>query len=284
VVRAFESALTTQDSQEALDGIVRFIRGMIISVTVVLIGAALTGNNPLVVIGSLGVFMAVFVVLFRDSLLGLVASVQIVSNNIVNVGDWIEMPKYEADGDVLSISLNMIKVENFDKTISTVPTHTVLSESFRNWSTIHEAGGRRIKRAIFIDMHSIRPCSPEMTARFQKVISDVSTCMDGDNSEVELDRQFATNIGAFRKYIVEYLQSIDDLHERHEMTFLVRHLHPTAQGLPLEIYAFCRKTDWIKYEEVQAEILEHLLSVLSEFDLRVFQDQSDMPTERVEAK
>ena len=272
VVRAAESCLTPDERTCALSGITRFARGTILVVAGLLIVAAVAGRSPLIIIGSLGVFMAIFVVLFRDSLLGLVASIQIVSNNIVNVGDWIEMPRYGADGDVQTITLNMITVQNFDHTISTIPTHAVLGESFRNWSGMRHAGARRIKRAIYIDMHTIRRCED---ARYRHLLAEVSAAGAGTEGPAEGQIQFETNLAAYREYVVRYLRAAEHVHPREEMAFLVRHLQPTEKGLPLEIYAFCTRIDWIDYEAVLAELIEHLLARLGDFDLCVFQDRSD---------
>ncbi|MCH7685185.1 MAG: mechanosensitive ion channel [Planctomycetes bacterium] len=219
IADSFDEIYTAgQPDDNPIKGIVRATKRLIALVGVVLICAALAGRNPMYFVGGLGAFMAVIMLVFKDSILGLVASIQIIANNMVKIGDWIEMPKYGADGDVIEISLSTVKVQNFDKTISTIPTYALLSESFRNWSGMENAGGRRIKRAVFIDMHSIKVCTPEMIARFEKIelIGDYIQQKKRDlkqyNDEHEVmaslvNSRRLTNIGTFRAYLEAYLSS-----------------------------------------------------------------------------
>ncbi len=264
-----------------ITGITRASKRFIGLLGSILILASLAGRNPLLIVGGLGGFMAVIMLVFRDYLLGLVASIQIITNKVVKVGDWIAMPKYNADGDVKEMSLTLIKVQNFDKTVSTIPTNSVLTESFRNWTAMQSAGGRRIKRSILIDIDTIHVCTPEMIDRFERVelIRDYIQGKKADLEEYNRKRDVEaspvnsrrlTNIGTFRAYLLAYLSHHSGLSD--EMTFLVRHLQPTHLGLPIEIYAFCRETDWDKYESVQADIFDHVLAVLPEFGLKAFQD------------
>ena len=212
------------------------------------------------------------------------SSVQIISNKVVQIGDWIAMPKYNADGEVKKISLTLIKVQNSDKTISTIPTHAVLSESFQNWSGVESAGGRRIKRSILIDMRQIRVCTPEMIARFERMeligeylgkkkveLEEYNRNHDTKASPVN-SRQL-TNIGTFRAYLDAYLRNHPGLNK--DMSTLVRHLQPSSSGLPIEIYAFASSTEWSQYEAVQADVFDHVLAILPEFWLRAFQDLTE---------
>ena len=260
-----------QEEETPVSGIVFAAKVIIVGVGLLLFYAAASGKNPLEVIAGLSVFTAFILVVFRDTLLSLVASVQIVANEVVKVGDWIEMPKYGANGDVTAISLNIIKVRNFDKTISTIPTQAVLSESFRNWSSMHEAGGRRIKRALFIDMNSIRICD----SKLQKELRGIDSLQGYFDENAAGTNTPRTNIGAFRTYIADYLKSVEQIHDEEGLRYIVRYLQPTPKGLPLEIYAFSNETAWAPFESVQSEIMEHVLAVLPKFSLHVFQDLGD---------
>jgi miniconductance mechanosensitive channel len=224
---------------------------------------------------------AVVMLVFRDAILGFVAGIQLSANQMVSPGDWIEMPKYGADGDVLEVALTTVKVRNWDKTITTIPTYALISESFKNWRGMKESGGRRIKRAIHIDMHSIRFCDEPMLQRFSK-IEFVSEHLARKRQEIAhwnadrgvddsapINGRRLTNIGTFRAYLIAYLRAHPMIHQ--EMTFLVRQLAPTPHGLPLEIYVFSRDQVWANYEGIQADIFDHVLAVAPEFDLRIFQ-------------
>ena len=273
-----------RETENPIGSIIRAAKRLIGVVGTLMICASLLGRQPFFIIGGLGAFTAVFMLVFRDYLLGLVASVQIIANRVVKVGDWITMPKFNADGDVQEISLSLIKVQNFDKTVSTIPTNSVLTESFRNWTGMRTSGGRRIKRSILIDMRSICVCTQERVERFEKIelIRDYIQEKKGELAEYNrthdvvasnVNSRRLTNIGTFRAYLEAYLECHPGLTS--EMTFLVRHLQPTSNGLPLEIYAFCRETDWGRYEAVQADIFDHLLAVLPEFGLDTFQEITD---------
>lgn len=234
------------------------------------------------VFAGLGAMAAVLLLIFRDTILGLVASIQIGANDMVRLGDWIVMPKYQADGDVIEINLNTIKIQNWDKTISTIPVYALVTDSFQNWRGMSESGGRRIKRSINIDMRSVKFVDDTMLEKLKKfhLLNDYIT-----NKEKELaqrntqkkgdfiynaDRQ--TNLGIFRKYLEAYLHQLPVIHDN--MTFLVRHLQPTEKGIPMEIYVFTKEQEWAMYEEVQANIFDHVLAIIQEFDLRVFQNPS----------
>jgi len=264
------------------------IRGYIQAITIVVyimagifIVAIATNQSPWGILTVFGGLTAVLILVFKDTLLGFVASIQLSANDMVRVGDWIEMPKYGADGDVVDVSINTIKVRNWDKTIATIPTYALVSDSFKNWRGMTESGGRRIKRALFLDMNSVTFCNEEMLARFGKIellkpyleskraeINAYNSEHRGDPGSPLNDRQ-QTNIGVFRAYIVAYLRSHPKI--RQDMTFLVRHLEPTAQGLPMEIYVFSREQAWADYEAIQADIFDHILAAVPEFGLRIFQ-------------
>jgi len=248
----------------------------------VLVVAVLFKQSPLGLLGGLGALTAVIVLVFRDTILGLVASFQITSNNIVRVGDWIEFAKYGADGDVIDISLLQVRVQNWDKTISTIPTYALISDSFKNWRGMAESGGRRIKRAVHLDMNSVRFCDEEMIERFARIkfiteyIQKKKQELERYNTELRVDNSVLangrrmTNLGTFRAYVSAYLKNHPMIHQ--DMTFLVRHLPPGEHGLPLEIYVFSKDQEWAKYESIQADIFDHIIAVTPLFDLRIFQN------------
>jgi len=246
--------------------------------------ASLLGKSPWGLFSVLGGLTAVILLIFKDTILGFVAGVQLSTNNMVEVGDWIEMPKYGADGDVIDLTLNTVKVQNWDKTISTIPTYALVSDSFKNWRGMSESGGRRIKRSVRIDMNSIRFVDAEMIERFRQ-IACLSSYLDEKQKEIDTDNEQSgidlsvkvngrrqTNVGIFRAYLQRYLRSHPMVNN--DMTFLVRQLQPTAEGLPIEIYVFSRDQVWANYEAIQGDIFDHVLAALPEFELRVFQSPS----------
>lgn len=231
---------------------------------------------------GLGAFAAVLILVFKDTILGVVASIQISANKMMRIGDWISMPSRNADGTVLDITVNTVKVQNWDKTIATIPTYALVTESFHNWRGMEESGGRRIKRSINVDMSSVKFCSPEMLERFGKMhlIADYVKTRQEEikryNEELQVDESVPvngrrmTNLGTFRKYLEEYLKNHPKIHT--EMTFLVRQLQPGDKGIPLEIYVFSNDQAWANYEAIQADIFDHILAIMPEFELRVFQN------------
>ena len=249
---------------------------------IIIIIALLTGKSPVYFLSGIGALTAVLMLVFKDTILSLVSSVQISSNDLFKIGDWVEAPQFGADGDVIDIALHSVKIQNWDKTISIIPTHKLTDSSFKNWRGMSESGGRRIKRSIKIDMSSIKFCSDSMIERFKKfkVISDYISRklskiekynFDNNINEEELiNGRSLTNIGTFRAYIEGYLRNHVSIHN--EMTFLVRQLSPESDGLPIEIYVFSSDTNWVSYEAIQSNIFDHLLAILPEFDLRVFQN------------
>ena len=251
----------------------------------VVIVARLADQSPFFFLSSIGALMAVILLIFRDTILSFVASLQLASNDMVRVGDWIEMPHFNADGDVIEVALHTVKVQNWDKTITTIPTHKLITDSFKNWRGMSESGGRCIKRSIHIDMSSIRFLSDQEIEWFRR-FAPLREYMDRKLDELDAhdaddvlepgmtsDPRRLTNIGTLRAYIVSYLKPHPDLDTK-GMTFLVRQLKPGPQGLPIEIYVFSSDTRWSAYEDIQADIFDHILAMIPEFGLRAFQEPS----------
>jgi len=244
----------------------------------------LADRSPVVFLSGLGALTAVLMLVFQDTILSLVASVQITSNDMIRIGDWVEMPQANADGDVIDIALHTVKIQNWDKTISTIPTHRFISESFKNWRGMSESGGRRIKRSLYLDMASVHFLSDEEVERLSRLERlhdylvekrrelEIANEREVVRQGVEPDRRRLTNLGTFRAYVLQYLRAHAKIHEG--MTLLVRQLQPGPQGLPLEIYCFTNDTTWATYEGVQADIFDHLIASLPDFGLRAFQEPS----------
>ena len=253
-----------------------FLLGGIIALSLLL------GESPLALFAGLGALTAVLMLIFKDPILGFVAGIKLTANRMVAVGDWIEMPKYAVDGDVIEIGLTTVKIRNFDKTITSIPTQSLIDDSFKNWRGMQETGGRRIKRAIHLDTSSIKFCDAEMLERFSK-IQFITDYLDKKRAELAahneesgadvstlVNGRHLTNVGTFRAYVEAYLRAHPKISE--DFTFLVRQLKPTEHGLPIEIYVFTNTTNWIEYEGIQSDIFDHLLAAAPEFDLRVFQN------------
>jgi len=268
--------------EKPIRGYTQVIKIFVYVIGAIVILANLIGESPLILLSGLGALSAVLMLIFKDSILGLVAGVQLAANDMVRVGDWIEMSKYHADGDVIDISLNTVKVMNFDKTITMIPSYALISDSFRNWRGMRQAGGRRIKRSVFIDTGSICFCTNEMIERFRK-IHYLTDYLNGKEKEIEehnarygIDKTMEvngrqlTNIGVFRIYVENYLKQHPNIHQ--SLTLIVRQLAPTEYGLPLEIYAFVNDTVWGVYESVQSDIFDHILAAAPSFGLRIFQN------------
>ena len=253
-------------------------------IAVITIVSLLIGESPLKLFAGLGAMTAVLMLVFKDPILGFVAGIQLSYNNMVSIGDWVEIPQHNADGDILEIGLTTVKVRNFDNTVTTVPTQSLIDESFKNWRGMQESGGRRIKRSIFIDVNSIGFCDENQLARFSKIdyikqyLATTRTELDKYNAENSnaqeslVNGRRITNVGTFRAYILAYLQNHAQINQ--DLTVMVRQLAPSESGLALEIYAFSSEKNWTKYEVIQADIFDHLLAVAKEFDLRIFQKPS----------
>ena len=263
---------------------VQVVKLLLYFVTVILIISILVQKTPLYILSGLGALTAVLMFVFKDILMGFVGGIQLIANKMVAPGDWIEMPKYGADGDVLEITLTTVKVKNFDNTITTIPTYALINESFKNWRNMNLSGGRRIKRFVYIDLSSIKFCNSEMLERFiniqlisktiherQQEILEYNKVHNVDESTL-VNGRILTNIGVFRTYVEAYLRQHPMIHQK--MTFIVRQLSPGEKGLPIEIYVFCKDTKWTAYESIQADIFDHILAVVPEFELHVFQEPS----------
>jgi miniconductance mechanosensitive channel len=264
-----------------LKGIVQVIQLLVFIVGAVIVIANLIDRSPLIFLSGFGAMTAVLLVVFKDTILGFVASLQLTANDMVRVGDWIEMPAYGADGDVIEVALHTVKVQNFDKTITTIPTYRLIADSFKNWRGMSEAGGRRIKRPIYIDQTSIRFLADEEIDKLsdfallrehfetkQRELEEAAGKL-GEAGQFAVNRRRLTNVGVFRAYVRNYLREHAALHP--DMTLLVRQLQPGPDGLPIEIYCFTRTTEWGEYEDVQSDIFDHILAILPEFGLRLFQ-------------
>ncbi|MBN2614963.1 MAG: mechanosensitive ion channel [Bacteroidales bacterium] len=264
------------------------IKGMIQIIKIILyvlgslfiIGTLIQKDLSSLLIG-LGTFSAVLLLIFKDPILGFVGGLQLIFNKMIRIGDWITIPKYGADGTVLEINLTTVKIQNWDKTISTVPTYSLISDSFQNWRGMEESGGRRMKRSINIDMDSVHFVTEEELVKFRKIkvlkpylqkkekeIHEHNRINEIDPSVLVNGRRM-TNLGIFRAYLVSYLNNREDIHST--MTFLVRQLQPSEKGIPVEVYVFTKTTAWAEYENIQADIFDHILAVIPEFNLRVYQ-------------
>lgn len=250
----------------------------------ILILSVLLGRSPIYFLGAFGTLSAILLLVFKDTILGLVASVQIAANDMVRIGDWVEMPKFNADGDVIAINLNTVKVQNFDRTITTIPTYFFITDSFKNWRGMQESGGRRIKRSIYVNVDTVKFVDPETREHYKKFylikdyvvqrqqeIEEFNRSYNIDTTELINGRRM-TNLGVFRRYIDSYLRNHPRIHK--EMTIMVRQLSIDDKGVPLEIYCFTNTTVWGDYETIQADIFDHLLAAAGFFDLEIFQQPS----------
>ncbi|REL37103.1 mechanosensitive ion channel family protein [Thalassotalea euphylliae] len=264
-----------------LNATIQLIKLAIYLVATILSVAVIIDRSPIFLLSGLGALTAVLLLIFQDTIKGLVASIQIAANKMVAPGDWVELPQYGADGDVLEIGLNTVKIQNFDRTVTTVPTYALISGSFKNWRDMFNSGGRRIKRAIYIDAASVRFYQAEeikqltsirlladYLAQKQTELAQNQQQLGSAATDKRNQRQL-TNIGTFRAYITAYLQSHPKVHQ--QMTCMVRQLAPTATGIPLELYLFSNDQDWVNYEGIQADIFDHIYAIAPEFGLRIFQ-------------
>ena len=267
-----------------LKGFVQIIQVLVFFVGFIIIISILIGKSPATLFAGLGASAAILMLVFKDTILGFVAGIQLSANDMLRPGDWITMTKYGADGTVIEVTLNSIKVRNFDNTITMIPPYALVSDSFQNWRGMQESGGRRVKRSINIDMNSVRFCTPEMLAKFRK-ISLLTEYIDTKQKELEryneehniddsikVNGRRQTNLGVFRAYLVNYLKSNPDVNK--DLTCMVRQLQPTEKGIPMELYFFAATTVWIPYEGIQSDVFDHILAVLPEFGLQVFQEVS----------
>jgi miniconductance mechanosensitive channel len=269
-----------------IKGYLQIVRVFISIFGVILIVTTILDKSALGLLSGIGALSAVLMLVFKDSILGLVAAIQLSGNDMIHIGDWVTVPAYGADGDVVDINLQTVTIQNFDKTIVSVPIYSLISSCFKNWLGISDSDGRRIKRSLSIDMNTIKFCSGEMIERFSK-IDILGEYISSKQKEIYVDNinkkantgemingRRMTNLGVFRAYIEAYLRSHSKINKN--MTFLVRQLQPTEKGIPLEIYVFSSDKTWANYESIQADIFDHLLASISFFDLAVFQGVSGL--------
>ena len=293
VLDAFLSAMhdayltLTISNERPIKGYIQSIKIIIYAFGIIIILSVILGKSPTALLASLGAVAAILILVFKDTILGFVSGIQLSANKMVKPGDWISMPSRNADGTVLEITLNTVKVQNWDRTISTIPTYALISESFQNWKGMEESEGRRIARSVNIDLKSVKFCDHEMLEKFKKIklienyitqkqveIEEFNKKLDIDNND-KVSRRNLTNIGVFRKYIEVYLENHPKIHGKDSgYTLIVRHMQPTEKGLPIQVYCFSKDQAWAKYEIVQADLFDHILAVIPEFELRVFQNPS----------
>ena len=274
-------AVSPMAKERPLKGFVQLVQIVVWIFGGVLIIATVLDRSPLLLLSGFGAMTAILLLVFKDTILSLVASVQLTAQDMVRVGDWIEMAQFGADGDVVDVQLHTVKVQNWDKTITTIPTHRLITDSFRNWRGMSQSGGRRIKRCIFLDVSSIRFQTQDEVDHFTRFAllkdyiknkhQDLAAYNTGLATEVDanVNRRRLTNVGTFRAYAYSYLKNHPKIHN--DMTLIVRQLAPGPEGLPLEIYCFTKTTEWVAYEDIQSDIFDHLLAIVPEFGLRLFQ-------------
>lgn len=268
-------------NERPIKGYLQVVKIVVFVFAAVVMVATLIERSPLLLLSGFGAMSAVLMLVFKDTILSLVASVQLTSNDMLRVGDWIEMPSLQADGDVIDMALNTVKVQNWDKTVTTIPTYRLISDSFKNWRGMQESGGRRIKRALLIDQSSVRFLEPDERTRLRR-IALIDGYLDGKREELEtynatllsagkdpVNTRRVTNIGTFRAYVSHYLRAHPGINQ--EMTQIVRQLAPGPTGLPLELYCFTDTVSWVPYEGIQSDIFDHLIAMLPEFGLRLYQ-------------
>ncbi|MDD3077583.1 MAG: mechanosensitive ion channel [Paludibacter sp.] len=283
LLKVGEFALSAQPTfkDKPLTSYFQLIRIILYIATGILVLSVIFGKSPVYFLSAFGAMTAILLLIFKDTILGLVASVQMSSNDMVRVGDWVEMPKFNADGDVIAINLNTVKVQNWDKTITTIPTYYFITDSFKNWRGMVQSGGRRIKRSVFIDSHSVRFVDSDTRQKYLKfqLVSEYIESRQKEiekfNTEHEIDTTVLingrrmTNLGVFRQYVEAYLKHHPMI--KKDMTIMVHQLATEDRGIPLEVYCFTSTTDWLEYESIQADIFDHLFAAIQYFDLGIFQ-------------
>ena len=277
-----------------MKGFIQVLQVVLFFVGGIVIIAIIVNKSPASLFAGLGASAAILMLVFKDSIMGFVSGIQLSANNMLKVGDWITMPKYGADGTVIEVTLNTVKVRNFDNTITTIPPYLLISDSFQNWQGMQESGGRRVKRSINIDMTSVRFCTPEMLEKYRKIqlltdyVEETERVVEEYNKEHDIDNSVLvngrrqTNLGVFRAYLTNYLRSLPTVNQ--EMTCMVRQLQPTETGIPLELYFFSANKVWVAYEGIQADVFDHVLAIIPEFGLRVFQNPSGEDLRRIGVK
>ena len=298
--RVLDSVLTTlndiYDTYEVskskpIKGFIQVLKIIIYIVCFLLIIAILTDKQLSNILIGLGTLSAVLMLVFKDPILGFVGGLQLTINDMLRIGDWIVMEKSKADGEVLEIGLTTVKVQNWDMTITTIPTYSLISDSFTNWRGMQNSGGRRIARSFVIDIDTVKFCTPEMLERYKKYqlvtnyiiekekeVEEYNKTNNIDNSNLVNGRR-QTNIGIFRAYLTEYLANCPYINK--DMTFMVRQLAPTEFGIPMQVYAFSSNKEWIKYENIQSDIFDHIFAVVPMFDLKIYQKPSSNTLEKI---
>ncbi len=274
-----------------LKGLLQTAQVVLFFIGGIIVVSVLVDKSPMFLLTGLGASAAILMLVFKDSIMGFVSGIQLSANKMLKVGDWIAMPKYNADGTVIEVTLNTVKVRNWDNTIITIPPYALVSDSFQNWRGMQESGGRRVKRSVNIDMNSVKFCTPEMLEKYRKIqllsdyintTEDVVKKYNEDNSidnSVLVNGRRQTNLGVFRAYLTQYLKNLPEVN--HELTCMVRQLQPTDHGIPVELYFFSAIKEWVIYEGVQADVFDHVLAIIPEFDLSVFQSPSGADFARV---
>jgi miniconductance mechanosensitive channel len=278
--------------QRPIKGFIQLIQLVVWIIGMILFIAALMDRSPVILLSGFGAATAVLMLVFKDTILSLVASVQLNALDMVHVGDWIEVPQFGADGDVIDVQLHTIKVQNWDKTTTTIPTHRLISDSFKNWRGMSESGGRRIKRSLHLDASSVHFLSQEEIGNCRRfaLLDDYLAGKDSElaeynhglscnNADADINQRRLTNVGTFRAYTYEYLKQHPSIHRG--MTLLVRQLSPGPQGVPIEIYCFTNTTNWNDYEGIQGDIFDHLLAIVPEFGLRLYQQPAGADFQRL---
>ncbi|WP_372873132.1 mechanosensitive ion channel family protein [Shewanella sp.] len=275
-----------------IKSVVQLIKLFLFFVGVIIGISVLSDQSPVIFLSGLGVATGLVMLVFKDTILGFVAGIQLAANRMVSKGDWIQMDKYGADGAVEEVSLTTVKVRNWDNTLTMIPAYALVSDAFRNWRGMSESGGRRIKRALNIDINSIRFLTEEDRARLERInllkkylpekVTEVTAAnADVADMDVMVNGRRLTNVGTFRAYLTEYLRHHDKIHK--SMTLMVRQLAPTTEGLPIELYIFTNDTRWVVYEGIQADIFDHIFAILPEFDLRAFQNPTGQDIRSIRA-
>lgn len=287
MINAFTDTLRSKPSlkDKPLDSYAQVVKITLYFIGFIVLFSILTGKDSTTILAGLGAASAILMLIFKDSILGFVASLQVSGNDMVRIGDWITMPKYGADGDVIQITLTTVKVKNFDKTITTIPPYSLVSDSFQNWRGMQDTGGRRLKRSVFVKQSTIRFVSDEELAEMAKIglVSDYirsrSEEIDAYNQERGVDKSLPingrnlTNMGLYRQYIKNYLSSHPDIHK--ELLLIVRQLQPTSKGLPLELYFFTATTVWVRYEDIVSDVFDHVTAAAKYFHLELYEDVSN---------
>ncbi len=292
LMNTFGAILKSRPSLESkpINAYIQTIKIIITIVMIVIMLSLITGQSPTFFLTSLGAMTAILLLVFKDTILGLVGSIQLAANDMVRIGDWVSMEKFGADGDVIEINLTTVKVQNWDRTITTIPTYNFISDSFKNWRGMSESGGRRIKRSVFIKMDSVKFASDRLIEKLSKIkalhefIEEREGEIQAYNkkhelAETQINARRQTNIGLFRRYLIYYLNNHERIHQG--MTIMVRQLSPTENGVPIEVYCFTNTIAWLEYEEIASDIFDHIFAVVKDFDLEIHESPSGMDFQKV---